>query len=113
MLILLLLILFFFKVETLKQQNQAGNKNSTTIILEFESLMTVCHYCGVRCACQGLQSLNQIAVKISIALLRYSDIIPADKAYYEAGVDARVCGRNLNLIKHILHVTHTYSHKQN
>lgn len=32
-------------------------------------------------------------MKISTALLRYTDIIPADKGYYEAGIDLRSQGR--------------------
>ncbi len=57
---------------------------------EFEKLLFICHLYAVRCACKNVPSLSPIVVKISIALLRYSDLIPADKAYYEAGVDARV-----------------------
>ena len=57
---------------------------------EFEKLLTVCHYYALRCACKNVPSLAHISVKVSIALLRYTDIIPADKAYFEAGINARV-----------------------
>ena len=33
-----------------------------------------------------------LAAKLSIALLRHTDIIPADKAFYEAGMNARSQG---------------------
>ncbi|RZF39607.1 hypothetical protein LSTR_LSTR001128 [Laodelphax striatellus] len=60
---------------------------------EFDTLMRISHYYAVRTACRGVKALETIICKISIALLRYSDIIPADKAYYEAGVEARNVGR--------------------
>lgn len=64
--------------------------NNRDVREEFEKLLLVCHYYAVRCACRNVSSLTHVVVKISIALLRYSDIIPPDKAYYEAGSDARV-----------------------
>lgn len=35
-------------------------------------------------------SQDTVAAKLSISLLRHSDIIPADKAFYEAGTAAKV-----------------------
>ncbi|XP_074847703.1 intraflagellar transport protein 172 homolog isoform X2 [Carettochelys insculpta] len=37
-------------------------------------------------------SLDVVATKLSIALLRHTDLIPADKAFYEAGTAAKVVG---------------------
>lgn len=37
--------------------------------------------------------MKSVCVKISVALLRFTDIIPADKAYYEAGTDLRDEGK--------------------
>lgn len=34
--------------------------------------------------------MHLCATKISIALLRWTDLIPADKAFYEAGMAAKV-----------------------
>ena len=34
--------------------------------------------------------LETIAARISISLLRYADLLPADKTFYEAGVKAKV-----------------------
>ena len=31
-----------------------------------------------------------LAAKLSVSLLRHSDIIPVDKAFYEAGIDCKV-----------------------
>ncbi len=33
--------------------------------------------------------MQETVAKLSVALLRHSDIIPADKAFYEAGAAAR------------------------
>ena len=33
---------------------------------------------------------DTLAAKLSISLLRHSDVIPCDKAFYEAGVTAKV-----------------------
>lgn len=53
--------------------------------LHFRHLLLISHYYALRCACRQATSLKSTGVKISTALLRYTDIIPADKAYYEAG----------------------------
>ena len=39
---------------------------------------------------------DTLAAKLSISLLRHSDIIPCDKAFYEAGVAAKVSERSLS-----------------
>ena len=57
---------------------------------EFETLLTISHYYAARSAYKGIKNLENLAAKISIALLRYTDVIPADKGFFEAGVDARV-----------------------
>lgn len=33
---------------------------------------------------------DTLAAKLSISLLRHSDVIPCDKAFYEAGIAAKV-----------------------
>ncbi|KAL1129294.1 hypothetical protein AAG570_013823, partial [Ranatra chinensis] len=73
--------------------------NSTTdagtpVYVEFEKIMLIAHYYSLRCAARNVPSLEKIVTKISISLLRFSDIIPADKAYYEAGIDAKAQGLN-------------------
>lgn len=57
---------------------------------EFEKYMFICHLYAVRCAFGDISSLGTLVVKVLVALLRYTDIIPADKAYYEAGIATRV-----------------------
>lgn len=53
-------------------------------------LFKIAHYYAVRAACMDVASLELIVMKVSIALLRFSDIIPVDKAFYEAGIHAKV-----------------------
>lgn len=62
----------------------AVNVNADTKV-HFRKLLLVAHYYALRAACRQVPSLKSIGVKISTALLRYTDVIPADKAYYEAG----------------------------
>lgn len=48
----------------------------------------------MRCASRQLggSDLSGIVLKTSVGLLRYSDILLADRAYYEAGSEARKAG---------------------
>lgn len=59
----------------------------------FMTLLLIAHYFAVRAACRQMPSLQFLGSKISVALLRYTNIIPVDKAFYEAGVDVRKDGR--------------------
>ncbi|XP_064625451.1 intraflagellar transport protein 172 homolog [Lineus longissimus] len=59
---------------------------------EFENMMLVAHYYATRSACQAQKSLEGMATKLSVACLRHTDIIPADKAFYEAGVMCKAIG---------------------
>lgn len=51
----------------------------------FKTLLLIAHYYATRSACREVSSMKSVCVKISVALLRYTNIIPADKAFYEAG----------------------------
>jgi intraflagellar transport protein 172 len=59
---------------------------------DFRLLLLISHYLAVRSACLTQKALKEIACKISVSLLRHSDIIPADKAFYEAGAAAKDVG---------------------
>lgn len=61
--------------------------------MHFKTLLLIVHYYTTRSACRQVQSMKSVCVKLSVVLLRYTDIIPADKAYYEAGIDLRDEGR--------------------
>lgn len=56
---------------------------------EFDRYLLIAHYLAARAACKGLPQLDSIAAKLSVSLLRYTDIIPADKAFYEAGTHCK------------------------
>jgi intraflagellar transport protein 172 len=55
-----------------------------------ERLLLLAHYSTLRSACRNIGALDTLAAKLSVAMLRHTDILPADKAYYEAGLDAKV-----------------------
>ncbi|KAG8430928.1 hypothetical protein GDO86_019734, partial [Hymenochirus boettgeri] len=56
---------------------------------EFELMLLIAHYYSVRSASQGLEQLEGVASKLCISLLRHTDLLPADKAFYEAGMAAK------------------------
>ncbi|XP_048583111.1 intraflagellar transport protein 172 homolog [Nematostella vectensis] len=65
---------------------------SLPVFQEFESMLLVAHYYSNRAACQQHKSLDTLAAKLSISLLRHSDVVPCDKAFYEAGLAAKGVG---------------------
>ena len=56
----------------------------------FETLLTIAHYYAMRSAAMSHSVLETVAAKLSVSLLRHTDIIPADKAFFEAGVMCKV-----------------------
>lgn len=78
------------------KQNESLVKSG--VAEEFERMLFVAHYSAVRCAAlphraappTGPQSLLDVAAKASASRLRFTDIIPVDKAFYEAGTIAKV-----------------------
>lgn len=74
---------------------------------KFDNLLLIAHFYATRAACRQIPALNGVAVKISTALLRYTEIIPVDKAFFEAGMDLRAVGRDSEafvLLNHYLDV---------
>ncbi|XP_028253563.1 intraflagellar transport protein 172 homolog [Parambassis ranga] len=59
---------------------------------DFEQMLLIAHYCATRCAAKGVDQLASIAVKLSVSLLRHTELIPADKAFYEAGLACKALG---------------------
>ncbi|TFJ98085.1 POU domain, class 5, transcription factor 1 [Platysternon megacephalum] len=59
---------------------------------EFETMLLISHYYATRSAAQGVKQLDVVAAKLSISLLRHTELIPADKAFYEAGTAAKAVG---------------------
>ncbi|OWF38575.1 intraflagellar transport protein 172 homolog [Mizuhopecten yessoensis] len=56
---------------------------------EFEWMLLISHYYAARSVAMAHKSLDSVATKLSVSLLRHTDIIPADKAFYEAGMMCR------------------------
>ncbi|XP_076636937.1 intraflagellar transport protein Oseg2 [Colletes latitarsis] len=69
-------------------------KSSATPNSKFERFLESAHYSAVKRGCQGHPVLSGLVLKASISLLRYTDFLVADRAYYEAGVEARTAGLN-------------------
>ena len=72
----------------LTQQLEQNPKD--TAGAEFQRYLLVAHYFATRAACFAHHQLTSIAAKITVAMLRYTDIIPVDKAFFEAGQLAKV-----------------------
>ncbi|XP_018787824.1 PREDICTED: intraflagellar transport protein 172 homolog [Bactrocera latifrons] len=86
---------------------QSSEHAQTQIAKNVDKFLLISHYYAVRSACRHVQSLHPIAARISIALLRYTDIIPVDKGFYEAGIDLRNAGREAEafvMLNHYLDV---------
>lgn len=71
-------------------QMENTNQPESELGKEFEKYMFVSHLYAMRCAFGDISSLSALVVKLLVALLRYTDIVPADKGYYEAGIATRV-----------------------
>lgn len=78
--------MLFNLTESIRHSQEANSATHN----EFETFLLIAHYYAARSAYKGNKNLQEFATKISIALLRYTDIIPPDKGFYEAGVDAKV-----------------------
>ena len=80
--------IYFFALQV-DNMSKSSDANSPPHA-EFESLLLIAHYYANRSAFQPHKSLEELATKLAISLLRHTDIIPADKAFYEAGMMCRV-----------------------
>ncbi|XP_072763581.1 intraflagellar transport protein 172 homolog isoform X3 [Anoplolepis gracilipes] len=58
----------------------------------FERLLEAAHFSAVKHGCRSFPTLSDIVVKVSVSLLRHTDVLHADRCYYEAGVAARSAG---------------------
>lgn len=59
---------------------------------EFERHLRISHYLATRAAFQGVEQLDMLVAKLSTSLLRYTDVLPADKAFYESGLHCKAVG---------------------
>nr|CDJ87483.1 intraflagellar transport protein 172 homolog [Haemonchus contortus] len=60
----------------------------------FERYVHALHLMTIRCAMEEIQSVDSQRFRLqqSISLLRYSDLIPADRVFYQAGMAAKETG---------------------
>ncbi|KAJ3273642.1 hypothetical protein HDV01_004251 [Terramyces sp. JEL0728] len=58
----------------------------------FGLYLTIAHYMTLHCSCSKKRDLLYFAAKQAIALLRYTNILPADKTFLEAGQAAKNSG---------------------
>uniref|UniRef100_A0A665WJH9 Intraflagellar transport protein 172 homolog n=1 Tax=Echeneis naucrates TaxID=173247 RepID=A0A665WJH9_ECHNA len=56
---------------------------------DFEQMLLIAHYYATRAAAKGVEQLVSVAAKLSVSLLRHTELVPADKAFYEAGLACR------------------------
>ena len=75
-------------VEELVESQEAGSMHHR----EFERHLVIAHYLATRAAFQGIDQLKHLVAKLSTSLLRHTDIIPADKAFYESGMHCKAVG---------------------
>ncbi|KAM9339048.1 intraflagellar transport protein 172 homolog [Symphorus nematophorus] len=59
---------------------------------DFEQMLLIAHYYATRSAARGVEQLISVAAKLSVSLLRHTELVPADKAFYEAGLACRAVG---------------------
>ncbi|XP_065359796.1 intraflagellar transport protein 172 homolog [Calliphora vicina] len=91
----------------LLQSLKSSDFSQAPITDNMEQYLLIAHYYCTRSGCRQVQSLQPIAVRLSIALLRYTDIIPVDKGFFEAGMDLRNAGREAEafvMLNHYLDV---------
>ena len=80
--------LMFNLVEEISNTTEAGSLSHR----EFERHLTISHYLATRAAFQDVDQLKPLVAKLSTSLLRHTDIVPADKAFYESGVHCKAVG---------------------
>lgn len=98
---LLQVVLAFRSADPLKGSEQLA------AVDRFDDLLLIVHYYAMRAACREVAALSAIALRLSVAVLRYTEHIPVDKAFYEAGQALRQAGRDAEafvMLNHYLDV---------
>jgi intraflagellar transport protein 172 len=67
-------------------------RNNSPNADEFDIMTTIAHYFAMKSACEGVGPLREISTKVTIALLRHTDLLCADRAFYEAGMACNQVG---------------------
>ncbi|XP_065179819.1 intraflagellar transport protein 172 homolog [Sycon ciliatum] len=56
--------------------------------------LRIAHYFALRCACLSQVGLQAISLKLTTAMVRYTDLLAADRKYWEAGKKLREAGQD-------------------
>ncbi|EDW33148.1 GL24638 [Drosophila persimilis] len=95
-------------LQRLLQSLRASQEQAQTqFTAGIEQFLLIAHYYATRAACKEVQALQPVALRLSLALLRHTDILPVDKGFYEAGMDLRQAGREAEafvMLNHYLDV---------
>jgi len=75
----------------------------------FDTLLTIAHYYAMRSAAMAHSVLEIVAAKLSVSLLRHTDVIPADRAFYEAGIMCKVRALTTTLSLLALHTAQCFN----
>ena len=73
-------------------ENLSGAGAPEQSLHDFNILLLIAHYFAIRSATEPHDQLHELSTKISVSLLRHSDVVPADKAFYEAGTACKKTG---------------------
>ena len=96
--VLLIVLLMYFLLMQCENMQKSAEANGPQHE-EFENMLLIAHFYAVRSAAMGHKSLDTVATKLAVSLLRYTDVIPADKAFYEAGLLCRVSSQHLFIVR--------------
>ncbi|XP_050690071.1 intraflagellar transport protein 172 homolog [Eriocheir sinensis] len=72
--------------------NLRQHEDTDGVMDEFELLLQLAHYLAARSAYMATPQLENLVAKVSVSVLRYTHILPADKAFYEAGMACKEVG---------------------
>lgn len=80
--------LFFNVSVALRRKGDDGTAD------EFAKYTMIIHYTALRAACDNVKGqMSEIGCKLAMALLRHTEIVPADRAFYEAGMACNQVGK--------------------
>ncbi|XP_063612068.1 intraflagellar transport protein 172 homolog [Penaeus indicus] len=72
--------------------NLRQHEDTDGVQAEFEQLLILAHYMAARSAYMATPQLDKLVAKVAVSLVRYTDVLPADKAFYEAGMSCKNVG---------------------
>ncbi|KAK7085982.1 hypothetical protein SK128_023173 [Halocaridina rubra] len=73
-------------------ENIRQHADTDGVLQEFERLLLLAHYLAARSGYMATPQLEKLSTKLSVSLVRYTDILPADKVFYEAGMACKDIG---------------------